>query len=197
MAESVVEGGQTGSGTDQWYFLATLYGTSSELDERNRVAWNRFMANELSEDDRAFLVKSKRCSIEELTPFSMDELRAVVEAFANRSGSGALPPVLGHEKRIVFQKNLKLKSWSMSRFVFPVRCVFSQMVVPVYNFEGAFFAAGVDFEGATFPDKIYFKNATFFTRGFANTSFEDAVFSGEADFQAASFSGGVNFEGAR
>jgi hypothetical protein len=43
-----------------WYLLATLHGEALSADDEvhalNRTAWNRFMAAELTEDTRAFLL---------------------------------------------------------------------------------------------------------------------------------------------
>jgi len=49
---------------NSWYLLATLYGEprkhDDELREKNRVAWNRYVAADLDEETRARLVKEKR-----------------------------------------------------------------------------------------------------------------------------------------
>lgn len=61
-----------------WYLLATLYGppdrTDEELQARNRVAWNRCVASQLSEKLRAYLIEVGRHPIIEVTPFSADGL---------------------------------------------------------------------------------------------------------------------------
>src|SRR3954447_19067777 len=74
-----------------WYQLATLYGEPSfedkELQARNRMAWNRYMAGQLTDEARARLIKEECHPAEELTPFTPDELKALAQDFAKRSGS--------------------------------------------------------------------------------------------------------------
>jgi hypothetical protein len=73
-----------------WYLLATLYGVPEsiydhELQERNRVARNRYFAANLNKDTRKRLIEEKRHPAEELTGFSPEELQEIATAFAGCS----------------------------------------------------------------------------------------------------------------
>ncbi|MGA9214036.1 MAG: hypothetical protein WBD78_14430 [Methylocella sp.] len=89
-----------------WYLLATLYGVPEganfELHKKNRVAWNRYFAAELTEKTRTKLIEEKRQPAEELAPYSPVELQEMAMAFAERckafvkkprlQASNAMPP---------------------------------------------------------------------------------------------------------
>jgi hypothetical protein len=72
------------------YLLATLYGVpqswSAGLREKNRVAWNRYFAADFDEETRAKLIEEKRHPAEEVTPFSLEELQGLEDAFGRRQG---------------------------------------------------------------------------------------------------------------
>src|SRR3954469_12449237 len=91
MADETAKTPKRNANENPWYRLATLYGEPSfedeELQARNRVAWNRYMAGELTDEARAALVEEGRHPAEELTPFSPDELEVLAQEFATRSGS--------------------------------------------------------------------------------------------------------------
>jgi hypothetical protein len=76
-----------------WYLLATLYGVprdgDHELQAKNRSAWNRYFAANLDGETRAKLIEEKRHPLEELRPFSPNELREVETAFVERSKAPA------------------------------------------------------------------------------------------------------------
>ena len=63
-----------------WFLLATLYGQpppgETQLKFRNRMAWNRYMANALSRERREELVDQGRCSKEEMVPIAVQEIDA-------------------------------------------------------------------------------------------------------------------------
>jgi hypothetical protein len=74
-----------------WYLLATLYGVpeegNDELRNKNRAAWNRYSAANLSEQTRARLIEEKPHLAEELRPFLPEEperLQEIKDAFAKR-----------------------------------------------------------------------------------------------------------------
>jgi hypothetical protein len=79
-----------------WYLLATLYGepdgqrdhkARQKLENRNRVAWNRYFAANLDDEVRAHLIGEKRHPEKELTPYSADELDKFAAAFGVRYNS--------------------------------------------------------------------------------------------------------------
>jgi hypothetical protein len=93
-----------------WYLLATLHGEALSADDEvhalNRTAWNRFMAAELTEDTRALLIKDRRCSAEDLEPFTSEELADVEKLLSERhrqatgeAGTAAASPPLPHLKQ--------------------------------------------------------------------------------------------------
>src|SRR5689334_21359459 len=78
-----------------WYLLATLYGVpepmgNEELRAKNRVAWNRYMALWIGEEECNRLVNNGRKLVEELRPFTPDEFQDIEKAFAARSCSQKL-----------------------------------------------------------------------------------------------------------
>jgi uncharacterized protein YjbI with pentapeptide repeats len=193
-----------------WYLLATLYGQpkerelygqpderDEELQGRNRVAWNRCMASELSEKLRATLIQVGRYSAAELTPFSEEELQAVELDFAERSRSSCTTTRIADliSGDIDFS-NTEIGYLNAAKFIFPKRA----------KFGGATFSRAADFSGATFCERADFGRATF--SGAAD--FRGAAFSAEAvfkeaavadlsdiaDFEHATFSDEVYFEGA-
>ena len=71
-----------------WYLLATLYGVpdigDQQLRDKNRIAWNRYFAVNLDQETRAKLIDEKRHPMEELTPFSPEDLQEIERAFSAR-----------------------------------------------------------------------------------------------------------------
>ncbi len=64
---------------NSWYWLATLYDGvpdigDQQLRDKNRTAWNRYFAANLDPETREKLIGEKRYPMEELTPFSPEEL---------------------------------------------------------------------------------------------------------------------------
>jgi hypothetical protein len=81
-----------------WYCLATIHGEQPadrvdyELADKNRVAWNRWIAAVLSDEQRAELVKNGFAEAE-LVPLRPEERSALVSALAVRAGrESELPP---------------------------------------------------------------------------------------------------------
>src|SRR3954469_3627307 len=126
-----------------WYQLATLYGEPGpgdhELQARNRMAWNRYMAGRLTDEARATLIDEKRHSAEELTPFSPDELEALAQDFAKRSGSPDRVPCPVVEGKIDFS-SFQFGHFSASGFFLAASVYFSK----------ASFSGGADFGYVTF-----------------------------------------------
>src|SRR4051794_27098472 len=89
MADEVPGKPKVNADASPWYRLATLYGEPARknyvLRDKNRVAWNRYMAGHLTDAARATLVKEERLPAEELMPFSPDERAALEQDFAKRS----------------------------------------------------------------------------------------------------------------
>ena len=68
----------TPANDNPWYWLATLYGEQTgdlidkDLDAKNRIAWNRWVAEVLSDEQLATL-RGKGFNSDELKPFSASE----------------------------------------------------------------------------------------------------------------------------
>ncbi len=121
-----------------------------------------------------------RHDLEELKPFSPENLQEVEKAFADRRGpnvSIALPPA-----------NCLIDFTGMQ---FDQEIDFSHYIFIDCSFKGADFSDEAYFRDATFLAGANFSGATF---SFAN--FHSAIFSGAADFQNATFSGVAYFGGA-
>lgn len=213
-----------------WYLLATLHGEAKyrndEVHARNRTAWNRFMAAELTEHDRALLIQKGRCSAEDLAPFSPEELSEVEKLFSKRyleaTGEGQIAksvPALPNLKRdrIDFS-NIKFhSSFIAEKFLFPMQIKvdfgpFGLVGPPsgLANFRGAIFSGTADFSDATFLGRADFRGATFLWADFKGvifnhptlfrpgdwTDFSGATFFGSARFGSATFFGEANFSTA-
>ncbi len=200
-----------------WYLLATLHGEASSADDevhaRNRTAWNRFMAAELTEDDRTLLIEKGRCSAEELVPFLTEELSGVENLFSKRyrqeKGEGKIArsvPVIPKLKQDPIDfSNIKFdRSFIAEGFLFPVQNKinfgpFGLAGPPsgLANFRGAIFSSDADFSDATFLGRADFHGATFLGR----PNFRGAIFNhptlfrpGDwADFSGATFFGSACF----
>jgi hypothetical protein len=191
-----------------WYLLATLHGEANSPDDevhaRNRTAWNRFMAAALTEGDQALLIKERRCSAEELKPFSKEELSEIEKRFAERhrratgetGTAGAKPPLPNlKQDRIDFSNVMFDRPFQARGFIFPTQTnvdfgpFLSGPPSGLADFRGAIFSGTADFSAATFLGRADFKNATFSD----GADFENATFSGGAVFSAATFSGTALF----
>jgi uncharacterized protein YjbI with pentapeptide repeats len=191
-----------------WYLLATLYGVPTWEDDllskKNRIAWNRYFASNLNEEERAKLIEAKRHKAEELTTFTPEELQEVAAAFAKRCKAAAKKLTLpaGDDNiefsHVEFEQAL-FEGYLFNRTSFFISAAFSGGA----NFDGAAFSgwaffdsaafsSGANFNGATFSSRASFDRATFSSRA----SFDRATFSEEAHFDGATFSGGTDFGGA-
>jgi Pentapeptide repeats (9 copies) len=166
-----------------WYWLARLYGeqTGDDIDrflaERNRIAWNRWVAERLSKNQRAKLIE-KGFAASELTPFSDIEKKEHYAAVLKRSGREpvALPDLL---------------LWiDFGSTLFEHHCLFAGYLFPVFViFGSATFGRGIDFRLAIFRGGALFRSAVFLE----NADFDLGTFSGSADFESATFSGNTYF----
>jgi hypothetical protein len=160
-----------------WYCLATLYGEQEangdwdeDLAAKNRVAWNRWMAAGLSEEQRAELVRKWWISEPELEPLTPAEKSAICNDFASRAGRGEMSPP------------------TPTDVVDFTRTHFDTVV----TFEGFLYVADAKFNSATFSGEANFRSATF--AGYAD--FKSATFSGDANFLSATFSDVADFRSA-
>jgi uncharacterized protein YjbI with pentapeptide repeats len=167
-----------------WYLLATLYGQpregDRELQARNRIAWNRYMARWLDEDAKAKIANTESHAAEDTVPFSEAEMTSLREALAKRhheAGSEA-DPQIGPEKpsHIDFSDVKFDRLFWVEGFVFPLRTYFP----------GAIFSEGARFQGAIFSERLVFNRAVFSRWA----DFTRATFR-EAEFQRVKFEGGV------
>lgn len=205
--------------TNRWYLLATLYGVPGDndkpLQQKNRIAWNRYFAAHLEADIRTLLVQAGRHSKEELTPFSPEELQEMAIAFAGRCNTpgteGLLPPGsagidFSHVEfeQFAFFEGYLFKSASFKDASFRAEAEFlGATFLGEADFDGvacagwasfdkASFWGDAGFHRAIFSGDAYYQNAAFKGRIF----FTGTVFSGDADFTGANFAAGAVFDGA-
>ena len=162
-----------------WYWLATLYGEckndsepNQDIAQKNRNAWNRWFAKELSKKQRAALPQGA-ISPEDLTPLNGNEETALAAAFTKRSGrvDQLLPD---RTKEIDFSHTIFDSHVNLLGFIFPNDA----------NSNSATFSEGADFTIAMFAELAIFDSATF-SKG---VDFNSAKFSGDAGFDSATFS---------
>jgi len=168
-----------------WYLLATLYGVPEEenhaLQERNRIAWNRYFAANLDDESRAQLIGQRRHPVEELAAFPPEELQEVATAFAERCKALANKPALPPSdadidfSNVDFEYNASFEQYLFGRYSF---------------FRSATFTDGAHFNGATFTNEADFAGGATFT---FLADFDGAVFSREANFSDATFVSGADF----
>jgi pentapeptide repeat protein len=204
---------------NSWYCLATLYGEQpvkagwrnwdSNLAAKNRMAWNRWMAAVLNDEQRADLVR-KGFAKAELVPLTSVEKSTFCSAFALRTGrENELPPnpagvvdfTHTHFDRVVI----------FNGFVSAGNADFSSATFGQYaDFTSATFCGEANFNSATFFHYADFVFAMFFgTADYRNnnvdfrsatfsstTDFRWAMFSGTTDFRSATFSGSAKFMAA-
>jgi hypothetical protein len=189
-----------------WFCLATLYGEEEagspvnyELRDKNRSAWNRWIAGALGDLQRAELL-AKGFPESELKPLSPDEKSAFYSAFAARIGG--LPPEPEHgvdfshthfNRKVVFDGFLFAPFLKARSARFSGDADFAEATfVGKADFEDATFSDFADFDGATFFDFADFSGATFST----STIFESTTFSDNAYFVGATFANYVSFSAA-
>ena len=173
----------TPANDNPWYWLATLYGeqTGEDIDEelvkKNRIAWNRWVAEAFSAGNRIALLENGFNEIE-LTLFSDIEKKEHYVAVLKRSGreSIALPKP---SETVDFSSNRFDHSCSFVGYLFPTEV----------GFHSAIFCGNAYFESATFSGLANFGPVTFG----GNADFGSTTFSNTAYFDSAKFSDGANF----
>jgi Pentapeptide repeats (9 copies) len=177
-----------------WYLLATLHGVPEPLDyklqEKNRIAWNRYFAANLDEEMQTKLIALLRTAegkvkkiagrsqrrrprlAEELTPATPGQLREIAAAFVKRCKAAA-------------------KEFALPATGARIDFTYVEFEQVAY-FGGYLFSKNTSFHGAAFSDYADFAGAAFSGRA----SFTGAAFSGDADFDGAAFSGRATFGGA-
>ncbi len=192
-----------------WYWMATLHGEQKspptamlmdeELATRNRVAWNRWIATGLTEDERATCIL--RGVLEsDLAPFTNAEAQEVKRLFAERRSNAKTnapdPGQAADFSGLVFEQAV-----SFSGFLFVYRANFSSATFcDVARFTSALFLGYANFSSAVFSGSVTFASGVFLNEtNFgsvefrAQTEFASTMFSAEAVFKLSSFSGHVNF----
>jgi uncharacterized protein YjbI with pentapeptide repeats len=215
MTSSIDGNENTKPENNPWYLLATLYGPPSSddtgLQERNRIAWNRYLSKLLLlKNDCRLLLSSKAPQlIGDLEPFTHEALAEISAAFtercikANSRVTAGLPDMVLNNKidlsRIVFDNCLM-----MNNFIFPGEVDFSNVIFKkAACFKEAVFCDVASFEGTTFSSRTDFRRVTFSSiANFAVATFSDlalfqhANFSGPAHFHQGTFSGVTHFHDA-
>jgi hypothetical protein len=210
-----------------WYCLATLHGELPEESEwrrkerfeewpedhvlrdldleeivdKNRTAWNRWVASSMSDEDRASLVKNGFWE-SELAPLSTEEESAFRQAFAVRAGESArLPsPTENYDFSFThFDRPVAFAGFLFSEQIakfesanFSGRADFRSTRFNAASFDSATFSTASSFESATFPGYTGFHSATFAE----SASFKLATFGQNISFRKAKFSGFTTFERA-
>jgi hypothetical protein len=169
-----------------WYCLATLHGeqpAGMDLDEAlaesNRLAWNRWVASALTEQQRAVFLKAGFPE-SQLVPLSSEETRAFRSAFALRSGREDGPP--DANGYVDFSQTQFGRAAVFEGFLF----------TEAANFASATFSGGASFASATFARHANFASAIFS----GNARFASTTFSSDANFALATFSHSAHFESA-
>jgi uncharacterized protein YjbI with pentapeptide repeats len=199
-----------------WYCLATVYGELEEkgnenLAKQNRVAWNRWMAAALSEEQRAEFVRNG-FDASELVPLSKKERTEFLKTFSKRTNDAPPNP----RAQIDFSDVRFEQRVSFESFVFPAVVVFRKATflgnvyfdattfssAADFNktafsrdacFSKAAFSGNADFSRAAFSGDAYFREAAFFDQAF----FHEAEFFGDSDFMACEFKSHTSFAGAK
>jgi uncharacterized protein YjbI with pentapeptide repeats len=196
-----------------WYLLATLYGQPSgsgdTLAHRNRIAWNRYFAGELTGEFKAWLIQERRHAPGELEPFSEKEREEIARAFSERCG-GRDALVLPPKYKVDFS-DLEFHRCCFSGYVFPNAVFHTAKFSGVADFSNAIFTGiwGTNFyrtkfaDGAQFSSAIILSRVTFLGATFSGmyAEFSDTIFIEAADFQRTTFSGDdlkwVSFKSAK
>jgi hypothetical protein len=175
-----------------WYWLATLYGEVphdgpyDDITNRNRLAWNRWIAAAISPEQRSSLI-ANGFPEPELAPFTSEETSAFHRAFAARAGRDCgLPP--GPDLLIDFDFTHFDRIVDFRSFLFSDSTSKSAKFSDLADFESATFSGYADFGSATFS-YASFRSVTFS----ALARFKSATFSGYVCFGSATFSGDIFF----
>ena len=220
----------TPANDNPWYWLATVYGEQTggfideNLEKKNRIAWNAWVAAALSEEKRKTLIENGFTN-NELTTFSDLAKTKHYAAALKRSGREdiSLPNPFDRPdfSKNYFEKNCAFKGYLFPQGVTFASATFSQEA----NFSGAIFLEDSYFSSATFTTFANFNSTTFMGAAVLNlvtikqlglfmsatfddfasfkssifkdgVSFTSAKFAGETVFEAVVFSGPVNFDSA-
>jgi uncharacterized protein YjbI with pentapeptide repeats len=182
-----------------WFLLATLYGQPSpgkaELKSRNRMAWNRYMANALSPERRAELVNSARCSKEEMAPFEAREIEVAFSKRCKHATTAATTSIPDFEADSIDLSNIEFDGlFDVEGFFFSKPVTFSGTIFSDDAiFERATFYGSADFKATTFSGSAKFESVRFFEIA----HFATGIFSDKANFAGASFSDGAVFSGSK
>lgn len=199
---------RTPANENPWYLLATVYGEQAEgvewhrfdrgLAEKNRIAWNRWMAPALSEDSKAELIAAGYAAFE-LSPFDETEHEQFLRVFAARAGYSVVHPPKPHGliscRRVEFLRPVNFERFVFNSGAFFCDAAFTRDV----TFSEAALSGDAVFDGASFSGVADFRKAGFdiaFLRRASFSSiatFEEAVFSYDGVFDRATFSGATVF----
>jgi uncharacterized protein YjbI with pentapeptide repeats len=188
-----------------WYKLATLHGLPGEKDgeikRKNRVTWNRWVAQELPDDIKTTLLQNGWTE-EELTPFSTDERRTIAAKIAI-----PLDAVKADFSNTEFEETFFALGFVFAANDFRNSCFrrgahFNDSFFRSFaEFGGVTFGGWVDFRGTTFSASssftaaVFRSIATFYKVNFNGTWFDDANFSHEAEFTDVVIRGLSSFRG--
>jgi Pentapeptide repeats (9 copies) len=188
-----------------WYVLATLHGEQldgagwynhdSELHARNRLDWNKWAAEALSENQRNALLARKGkdgsaiYSTDELTPHYGDAKREFVEKWCaeclKRGCSSGSPyparPTINFE-HATFSDDVSIKNASFIGTADFIYAIFIRRI----RFDSTTFSGYTSFFGAKFSDSDYI---CFEDDKFTNAKFTNVTFANVAYFESATFSG--------
>ena len=171
------------------------------LAEKNRIAWNRWMAPALSEERKAELIAAGYAAFE-LSQFDETEHEQFLRVFAARAGDPKVQPP-NPQGLISCQRVDFLRPVNFARFVFTSGAFFCDAAFArVVTFSEAVLSGDAVFDGASFSGVADFCKAGFDTAFLRRASFsgvatfEEAVFSRDGIFERASFSGTAVFRKA-
>ncbi len=172
-----------------WYLLATLYGVPGEDDyplrDRNRVAWNKYVAASLPEKARARIIEEKQFLVNELNPLP-GELLDIERAYAGRVEEA----FIGREVQALHIALPAQREWiDFSNVEFDRDAFFEGYVFAKCSFRRASFTGKANFFNATFVEAAVFSGSTFS----ALTQFNSVMFYEKAVFWATKFVGPPTF----
>jgi len=169
---------------------------NKDLIAKNRLSWNRWIAESLTEEERTFLV-ARGIPNEDLTPLVDSEKDAHLAAFNARKNDQTM--VMPSPSDLIdFSGSIFDKVVSFEKYIFP-NANFSAASFATHSFfNGAVFIGNVDFRWTTFSlayfgHAIFRKNAEFHEARFDSARFEYATFCGFTLFFRTEFVGKALF----
>jgi hypothetical protein len=194
MSDEAIPEGLTPANQNPWYVLMTLYGEQDgdeinwELAEKNRKAWNAWVGQALSEEEKKAAAVTTEVDVAELSTWSERE-SAITSCFnlawVERNPETQLPLLPNPAQEVSFYRNLFSKSCDFSRFVFPrikaCHCTFQSELV----FARGRFTGRADFSGSIFSGSVFFPGANFQS----DSSFNDVRFNSSLSMDGAQFLG--------